>query len=67
MGKYYWSKKVKVVVKTGTKKAIEGSSKQVPSLNQVIWKVDTNDIQQGAVDITTAMGVFAVANFNSVS
>ena len=67
MGKYYWSKKDKSVVKRGAKKSREGSAKHVPALGQVIWKADTSDIQQGAVDTTTAMGVFAVDNFNSVS
>ena len=32
MGKYYWSKKDKVVVKRGSKKEIYGSSKHVSAL-----------------------------------
>ena len=67
MGKFYWSKNDKVVVKMGAKKARQGSGKHVPTLGQVIWKEDTSDIQQGVVDTTTAMGVFIGANFNSVS
>ena len=67
MGKYYWSKKDKVLVKRGTKRAREGSSKHVPSLGQVIWNVDTSDIQQGVVDTAATMGVFAGANFQCVS
>ena len=67
MGKCYWKKKDKAVVKRGAKKAREGSSKQVASLNQVIWKEDTTDIQQGAVDRTIVMGVLAGANCNSIS
>ena len=67
MGKYYWSKKDKVVVKRGSKKEIYGSGKHVSSLGQVIWKVDTSNLPQGAVDTATSMGVFAGANFNTVS
>ena len=44
MGKYYWSKKDKVVVKRGAKKARQGSGKHVPSLGQVICLEDTSDI-----------------------
>ena len=67
MGKYYWSKKDKAVVKRGAKKARQGSRKHVPALGQVIWKEDTSDLPQGAVDAVAAMGVFAGANFNLVS
>ena len=67
MGKHYWSKKDKVVVKRGTKRSKESSDKQVPSYNQVIWKSDTTNVQQGELDTTTSMGVFAGANFDSVS
>ena len=65
--KYYWSKKDKDVVKRGAKRAREISAKDVPALGQVIWKADTSDIQQGAVETTATMGVFAGANFQSVS
>ena len=44
MGKYYWRKKDKVVVKRGAKRERESFSKQVPSLNQVIWKSERTDI-----------------------
>ena len=67
MGKYYWSKNDKVVVKRGTKRAREGLVKQVPAHNQVIWKLDTTKFQQGALDTKTAMGVFAGEIFDSVS
>ena len=39
----------------------------MPSLSQVIWKSDTLDIKQGALDTTAAMGAFAWANYDSVS
>ena len=39
----------------------------MPALGQVIWKVDTSDMQQGAVETATSMGIFAGANFQSVS
>ena len=39
----------------------------MPALGQVIWKEDTSDIQQGAMDTSTSMGVFTGANFDSVS
>ena len=55
------------MVKRGSKKAREGSSKHVPALGQVIWKANASDIQQGAMDRAAAMGVFVGANFNSVS
>ena len=67
MGKYYWNKKYKAVVKRGTKRAREGLVKQVPAHNQVIWKSDTTDVHQGALDTKTTMGVFTGANFDSVS
>ena len=67
MGKYYWSKKDKVVIKKGTKRTREGATKQIPSLNQVIWKSDTLDIKQGALDIVGAIRAFAGANYDSVS
>ena len=66
-GKYYWSKKYKAVVKMGAKRARESSGINVPAFGEVIWKADTSDMQQGAVDTTAAMGVFAGANFQCVS
>ena len=62
-GKYYWSKKDKVVVKRGAKRGRESSGKNVFSICEVLWKGDTSDMQQGVVDTATAMGVFARANF----
>ena len=59
--------KDKAVVKRGAKIARESSTKNVHVVGQVIWKVDTSDMQQGAVEIAAAMGFFAGANFQSVS
>ena len=67
MGKYYWSKKDKVVVKRGSKKARHGSGKDVSTLGQVIWKEDTSNLPQHALDAAAAMGVFTGANFNTFS
>ena len=67
MGKYYWSKKDKSMVKRGAKKARQGSGKHVSALGQFIWKVDTSDLQQGAVDTEAAMAFFVGANLNSIS
>ena len=67
MGKYNWSKKDKVVVKRGSKKARHGSGKHVSSLSQVIWKEDTSNLPQEAMDAIAAMGVFTRANFSIVS
>ena len=67
MGKYYWRKKDKVVVKRGVKRSIESSSKQVPAHNQVIWNLDTTGVQKGELDTVAAIMVFASANFDSVS
>ena len=67
MGKYYWSKKDKAVVKRGSKKARHGSGKDVSTLGQVIWMEYTSNLPQEAVDAVVAMGAFVGANFNTVS
>ena len=67
MGKYYWRKRDKVVVKRGTKRAREISSKQVFAHNQVIWRLDTTDVQHVGLDKTTSMGFFAGEKFESGS
>ena len=51
----------------GSKKAIHGSEKHVSTLGQVIWKADTSNLPQEAVDAAAAMGVFIGDNFNTVS
>ena len=45
LGKYFSSKKDKEIMKKGTKRTGEGTIKQVPALNQVIWKTDSPDIK----------------------
>ena len=67
MGKYFWSKKDKAMMKKGTNRTREGIIKHAPTLNQVIWKSDSHDINQGSLDIIAAMGDFARANFDSIS
>ena len=67
MGKYYWRKKDKFLVKRGSNRAKDNSSNWAPPLNHIIWKSNTIDIQQGAVDTSSSMGGFASAKFNSVS
>ena len=67
LGKYFWSNKDKEVMKKGTKRMREGTNKQVPALNQVIWKSDSPDIKKWALDTTTSMGDFARSNYDSVS
>ena len=51
----------------GTNRTRECSVKKVPSLNQVIQKIDSPDIKQGSLDTTTAIGAFAGANYDSFS
>ena len=48
----------------GTKRTSEGSVKQVPDLNQLIWKTESSDIKQGALNTATAIGAFASANYD---
>ena len=55
------------MIKRGAKRIREGSTKQMPPLSQVLWKSDTPDIKQGALDVAAAMGAFAGANYDSVS
>ena len=54
-GKYYWSKKYKAVVKRGAKRARQSSGINVPAIGEVIWKANTSDMQQGALDTAIAM------------
>ena len=67
MGKYYWSKKDKYVIKRGAKKIRETSTQHMHALSQVLWKSNTPYIKQGALDTIAAMGAFAGANYNSIS
>ena len=67
MGKYYWSKKDKVVMKRGAKRTREGSTKHMPAPSHIIWKLDTPDSKQGALDTVVVIGSFKGANYDSVS
>ena len=67
LGKYFWSIKDKAVMKKGTKRTSECMVEHVPTLNQVIWNLDSHDIRKGDLNIVTSMGAFAGANFYSVS
>ena len=67
LGKCFWSRKDKVVVKKGAKRTREGTFKQVSTPSQIIWKRDSSDTKQGALDTTAAMGDFDRENFDSVS
>ena len=55
------------MVKRGSKKVRHGSGKHVSTLGQAIWKENTSNLPQEAVDTTAAMGVFVGANFSTVS
>ena len=39
----------------------------MPTLSQVIWKLDTPDSKQGELYTTAAIGDFAGANYDSIS
>ena len=67
LGKYFWRKKDKSVMKNGTKRMREGTIKKVPALTQVIWKSYSPDTQQGDLYTTGTMGDFAGDNYDSVS
>ena len=40
LGKYFWSKKEKEIIKKRTKRTREGTLKHLPALNQVVWRTD---------------------------
>ena len=67
LGQYFWSSKEREVIKKGTKISREETTKHGLYLDHIIWKRDSYDIRQGSLDIVTAMGAFAGANFDSVS
>ena len=67
LGEYFWSRKDKVMMKKGTERKREGTVKKVPSLNQVIWKLDSPSITKGDLDTLVSMGDFTGANFGLVS
>ena len=49
------------------KRKREGTLRDVPSLNQVFWRIDASNEEQGALDTIAAMGAFAGANYDSMS
>ena len=67
LGKYFWSKKDKAILKKGSKRTREGTLKHVPAFDQNVWITDAPNEKEGALDTTAAMGVFAGANYNLVS
>ena len=67
LGKYFWSRKDKAVVKNGYKRTRESTFNQGVVQNQIIWKRDSFDTKQESLDTEAAMGAFDGANFNSVS
>ena len=54
-------------MKKGSKRTREGTLKHVPSLYQIVWRMNAPNEKQGALDTTTSMGSFAGDNYNSVS
>ena len=67
LGKYLWIRKDKAMVKKGSKRTREGTFKQGVVQNHIIWKRDSSDTKQEALDTTTSMGAFPGANFESLS
>ena len=65
LGKYFWSRKEKVVVKKGAKRTREGTVKKVPT--QIISKSDFSNTKHDALKTTTAMEAFARENYDSIS
>ena len=53
-------------MKRGAKRTREGTTKQMPALSHIIWKLDTPDSKQGALDMIATIGAFARANYDSV-
>ena len=50
LGKYFWSKKDKEIMKNGVNRTKEGTLKQVPTLNQFFWRTDAPNVKQGPLD-----------------
>ena len=64
LGKYFWSKKEKEIIKKRTKRTREGTLKNFPTLNQVVWRIDAPNVRQGALDTIATMGSFVVENYD---
>ena len=67
LGKYFWSKKDKAILKKESKRTREGTLKHVSGNNQVVWITNAPNEKQGALDTKTAMGAFVGDNYDSVS
>ena len=46
LGKYYWSKKQKGILKKGSNRTREGMFKHVPMLDKIVWKTDAPNEKQ---------------------
>ena len=67
LGKYFWSKKNKAILNKGSKRTREGTLKHLPGFDQIVWRTNSRNGNEGALDTTAAMQAFAGANYNSVS
>ena len=67
LGKYFWIKKDKEILKKGSKRTREGTLKHVRGFDQIVWRIDAPNEKQWALDTPAAMGEFAGANYNLVS
>ena len=67
LGKYFWSKKDKAILKKASKRTREGTPKHLPGFDQIVWRTDAPNEKEGALDTTAVMGVFAGDNYNLVS
>ena len=67
LGKYFWSKKDKAILKKSSKRTREGRLKHVSAFDQTVWRIDSPNEKQAALDTTPIMGTFEWANYNSVS
>ena len=69
---YQWEniigvKRIKLWLKGDRRKRDMGQENMCLPLVKFIWKEDTSNLPQEAVDTAIAMGVFVGANFNTVS
>ena len=67
LGKYFGRKKDKAILKKGSKRTREGTLKHVPTFDQIVWRTDSPNEKQGALDTTAAMGAFTGDYYNSMS
>ena len=67
LGKYFWSKKDKAILKKGSKRTRDGTLKHVLGFDQIVWRTDAPNEKEGELDTVVVMGAFAGANYNSLS